>query len=218
MSKPVRIDISGKIIGYWTVLQLEVRQGEIPKWRCRCRCGTEKLVGSSNLLSGSSKSCGCRIREKGINSARRKYPRLYELWNAMKGRCFRPSFSGYAVCGGRGITICDEWLSFENFCTWAISAGYEDSRVLIRKDATVDFNPCNCVWGERFQDDARRALKSNSPDGEPWKEVALRHGVEAKIFRYRVCILNWPVEKAATTPVRHHKRRKILYYVGNQKN
>ncbi len=41
-----------------------------PKWLCRCDCGNQKIVQSSNLVSGNVRSCGCLRRE--LSSARRK--------------------------------------------------------------------------------------------------------------------------------------------------
>src|ERR1700684_1351170 len=40
----------------------------------------------------------------------------YSSWHAMKNRCLNQNFHKYHLYGGRGITICDEWInSFENF-------------------------------------------------------------------------------------------------------
>ena len=41
------------------------------RWLCRCVCGAEKIVLGSNLLNGSTKSCGstaCRIRPAEFNT------------------------------------------------------------------------------------------------------------------------------------------------------
>ena len=50
--------------------------------------------------------------------------RLYRVWDAMKQRCHNPNANEYNRYGGRGITICEEWSSFENFRKWAMSNGY----------------------------------------------------------------------------------------------
>src|SRR5580698_8175617 len=40
----------------------------------------------------------------------------YRVWINMKGRCCNPNYPGYERWGGRGITVCDEWLNdFERF-------------------------------------------------------------------------------------------------------
>jgi len=48
------------IYGLWTVID-EAPRGEFhkPHWLCRCRCGTERPVRVSSLVTGASRSCGC---------------------------------------------------------------------------------------------------------------------------------------------------------------
>lgn len=50
-------DIIGREFGYWTVLK---KAEGSSMYLCRCRCGTERSVRSSNLTSEKSTSCGCR--------------------------------------------------------------------------------------------------------------------------------------------------------------
>jgi hypothetical protein len=53
-------DLTGKRFGRWQVLS---RPDDLPRtparWLCRCDCGTERVITSSNLVRGMSKSCGC---------------------------------------------------------------------------------------------------------------------------------------------------------------
>lgn len=55
-----RLDISGQQYNYWTVIKmLNVRGGK--SWcLCKCECGREKEVVARNIVSGTSKSCGCK--------------------------------------------------------------------------------------------------------------------------------------------------------------
>lgn len=55
----------GAVIGRWTVLDdcVETKKGE-KKWRCRCKCGTERYVLERSLKYGGSQSCGCLTRER----------------------------------------------------------------------------------------------------------------------------------------------------------
>ena len=41
--------------------------------------------------------------------------RTYNIWSHMKARCLRKTHKRYSEWGGRGISVCDKWLSFENF-------------------------------------------------------------------------------------------------------
>lgn len=74
-------DISGEKFGRWTVIkrvgELKQKNSTIPKYLCRCDCGTEKIVLSNSLKNGSSLSCGCyrldrikNIREKDLAGKR----------------------------------------------------------------------------------------------------------------------------------------------------
>lgn len=44
----------------------------LTRWLCRCDCGTEKVILTSSLLQGKTKSCGCYLRDssqqKGFNN------------------------------------------------------------------------------------------------------------------------------------------------------
>ena len=53
------LDLTGQRFGSLTVLQCTNR-GRHSSWLCRCDCGNEKSISSSALVSGRTKSCGCR--------------------------------------------------------------------------------------------------------------------------------------------------------------
>lgn len=59
-----RLDISGVRIGSWTVGEAVKLYRGRPScqyfYRCRCDCGTERLVSGIALMNGKSLSCGCR--------------------------------------------------------------------------------------------------------------------------------------------------------------
>ena len=56
-------DLSGKRFGRWTVLERVPGNGAA-KWRCRCQCGTERIVLARSLKAGVSQSCGCLNKER----------------------------------------------------------------------------------------------------------------------------------------------------------
>lgn len=67
-------DLEGQTFDRWTVISLGPRtdKGAI-QWLCRCECGTLRLVRSSNLQQGKSRSCGCLVAD--VQRARiTKYP------------------------------------------------------------------------------------------------------------------------------------------------
>lgn len=58
-----RLDLTGKVFGELTVLEKlpdKIEHGRrYAMWRCKCNCGKEIQVSTSNLRSGNTKSCGC---------------------------------------------------------------------------------------------------------------------------------------------------------------
>ena len=53
--------------------------------------------------------------------------KLYGIWCNMRHRCLTPAHPLYKNYGARGITVCDEWLDFNNFKSWALANGYEEN-------------------------------------------------------------------------------------------
>ena len=72
--------------------------------------------------------------------------RLYGIWRAMKKRCSLRSHPRYAEHGGRGITVCMDWLVFETFMRWAQQNGYADDLSIDRLDNDRGYEPGNCRW------------------------------------------------------------------------
>lgn len=58
----MRTDLVGKNFGEWEVLSSHsTSRSGATRYICQCSCGTEKDVFASHLVSGKSKSCGCKI-------------------------------------------------------------------------------------------------------------------------------------------------------------
>ena len=138
-------NLKGNIFGKWTVLMYLGKR----MWLCRCECGKEKSVNSSNLLSGKSLSCGCgKNKDKIIHH--KSSSRLYNVWRGIKTRCYNQNSTKFYLYGGRGISMCDEWKNnFEAFYYWAINIGYiEDAEygqcTIDRIDNNGNYEPKNC--------------------------------------------------------------------------
>ena len=63
LSHPPRKDYAGKRFGMLTVLDYAGKKNGMHRWRCRCDCGQETVVGQTLLQSGKTKSCGCLQRQ-----------------------------------------------------------------------------------------------------------------------------------------------------------
>lgn len=73
------------------------------------------------------------------------YQRTYNTWLAMRHRCLYPTSRSWKNYGGRGITICERWLtSFENFLA---DMGVRPPRLTLdRIDNERGYGPDNCRW------------------------------------------------------------------------
>lgn len=122
-----------------------------------CTCGTSRFVKEEYLEKGASKSCGCKRGEM-VSAARLKHghsgqgkaaSRTYNSWRGMIVRCTKPNHLAYKNYGGRGITVCQRWLKFENFL--ADMGERPAETVLDRTDNEGGYTPENCQWVTRTQ-------------------------------------------------------------------
>lgn len=164
-------------------------------WKCLCDCGNYAVVASHRLKSGDTRSCGC------INNGKSN-TRLYRIWNDMKKRCYTKSETAYCHYGGRGITVCHEWLiDFQNFYDWAMTNGYKESLTIDRIDVNGNYEPSNCRWTtQKLQNNNTRRNHYLCFDGveksvSEWAEIT---GVKPNTLLYRIR-RGWSVERALTT-------------------
>ncbi len=149
---------------------------------------------------------------KGVRGWPRKHgmreTRLYNIWCGMKRRCLNKSDAAYPRYGGRGITICEEWIeSFEPFMVWAMANGYDKKLTIDRKDNDKGYTPENCRWATYAQQN-RNYSKNPRVTFEgrvvTILELAERFGHKPHTLRQRIQKMGWTVERAvATIAVRH---------------
>lgn len=168
-----KIDLSGQKIFRLTVIK-EVNKPEHLKsknkryWLCKCDCGIEKIVESSNLRNGHSKSCGCLKNEMMGNRFRthgRRHTAEYRSWYAMKDRCLNDKCHAYKDYGGRGIKISQEWIeSFEKFYS---DMGKKPSKLhsIDRIDNEKGYTKSNCKWSTPKEQANNRRLSSKNKTG-----------------------------------------------------
>lgn len=183
-------------------------------WLCKCECGNETSVTTSSLNSGGTKSCGCLWKERVSQSTTKrntkhgflKYgetaPRLYNIWNKMRGRCMNELNKDYEYYGGRGISICDEWQEYINFYYWAMNNGYDDDLTIDRIDNDEDYSPENCRWATRKQQSNNKSdnhLINFDGETKTIAQWARSLGVKSSLIRSRIH-RGWSEKEALTTP------------------
>ncbi len=140
----------GKIFGNLKVLSIVEND---PKGRkrieCECECGNIKAYDFYKVKSGHTKSCGCKKNEyiaKARTTHNGRFTELYKKWCGIKRRCLNSHEKCFKNYGGRGITICNEWLDFKIFEIWAKSNGYKEDLTIERINVNEGYNPKNCKW------------------------------------------------------------------------
>ncbi len=98
-----------------------------------------------------------------MESQEKAYERLKQNWRDMHRRCSNPKRADYERYGGRGITVCKEWSSFEVFLS---DMGYPpEGRTLDRIDGSLGYSKANCRWATKEQQDWNRGLYASNTSG-----------------------------------------------------
>ena len=180
------------------------------KWICICDCGNLTTALAKDLKSGHTQSCGCLHKER-TSKAKSKHrlsnSRIYNIWTFMKNRCFNKKSNRYKDWGGRGITVCNEWLDFNCFYEWAINNGYKEGLTIDRINNMGIYEPNNCQWVTP-KEQARNTRKNRffTYKGEThcvseWCEIL---DINYNTFFSRL-LRGWDIDKIINTPVRAKK-------------
>lgn len=139
------IDRTGEIIDDLTILSLKgfekVSERNVSVWHCLCSCGKYCSKRSMDLTKTRGyKSCGCKRSSGNLRVGHKKFlgvgfndlvgessndDMFYRKWTQMLTRCYETNHRGYKDYGGRGVTVCEEWLTFSRFKCWMEKQDWE---------------------------------------------------------------------------------------------
>jgi len=100
------------------------------------------------------------------------YTQLISSWYGIKRRIFDTEFESYLDYGGRGITVCEEWLEFTVFRDWALANGYKDGLEIDRRNNDGNYCPDNCRWVTHAENSHNRSKSRNKKFTSKYKGVS----------------------------------------------
>ncbi|MCB4860807.1 hypothetical protein K7W03_14525 [Sphingobium sp. PNB] len=151
---PASIDITGIRYGKLVAIRRMPKIGSHTRWLFVCDCGSSKEIRLSHVIAGSIKSCGCIVKTRDGWST----TRIMRVWRGMHKRCTDPKDHRYSRYGGRGISVCEEWSSFDVFKDWAFANGFDESLEIDRKDNSSGYSPENCRFVSHVENTRNRDI------------------------------------------------------------
>lgn len=160
-----------------------------------------------------------------------KHERIQRAYYHMKNRCCNCNDANYARYGGRGITVCEEWLDTTTaivngvsgskgwfaFKEWALSNGYSPDLTLDRIDTNRGYSPDNCRWVDyKTQNNNRRSnrlitYKGRTQTLAQWCDEL---GLCSRTVQTRLSAMHWSVDRALET--KGNPRHRVITYKGRK--
>lgn len=137
----IKAELVGQSFGRLVVKEKlpERAKGKV-KWSCLCLCGNFAEVTTGNLRSGRQTSCGCVKRTHGLSNTR-----IYAIWRGILNRTRNKNYGPYARYGAKGVTVSDDWLTFDGFYK-DMGSSYFDLACIDRVDNEKGYCIDNCRW------------------------------------------------------------------------
>jgi hypothetical protein len=107
-------------------------------------------------------------------------PPLYQTWRDMRDRCLNPNSKPWKHYGGRKITICPEWDSYERFVA-DMGPKPTPQHTLDRKNNDLGYSKDNCRWATRKEQQHNQTVtRKVTIEGIEYiaVELAQKHGIK----------------------------------------
>lgn len=144
---------------------------------------------------------------------------LYSTWAGMLNRCNNKKQISYENYGGKGIKVCNDWLEFNNFYSWANLNGYKENLTLDRRDGDKDYCPENCRWATKVEQSINRKTTDHLEIiafGETKHIIEWLHDSRCKVsnlaLRYRIKA-GWQPERALTQPPERKSKKNLTNWL-----
>lgn len=195
------IDRTGERYGRLVVIERAPNAKDTnARWLCQCDCGRTAVAYGMDLKRGKVVSCGCWNAEKRVKHGMSR-THVNAVWRQMRDRCLNPNNPRFGDYGGRGISVCERWGSFENFLAdmGDRPRGYQLDRI----DNNGNYEPSNCRWatvGQQLNNKRNNRLLTLNGETLTIGEWSQRTGLPWDAIRSRLRY-GWSVERALTEPV-----------------
>jgi hypothetical protein len=187
-------DLTGNRVGLLTVICFDGARNGHRYWTCQCVCGMAVVRSTQQLKRARTNSCGCARRKVGRSTD------TYSTWGSMMQRCTNPKRVDYPLYGGRGIGVCERWLSFDNFLA---DLGEKPAGTSIERiDNDRGYEPGNVRWATpveqsqnrrstRLTIDQVREIRTRRSAGESYSSLSHHFGVSQTLVRYAALGITW---------------------------
>lgn len=204
-------NLSGMKFNKLTILSRAETHNKHTFWLCQCECGNQKIIDGSALKSGNTQSCGCLSKSNAEKHGISK-TRIYRILEGMKSRCYDKNCPRYCYYGGKGVTVCDEWLKSPlKFYEWALNNGYKNNLTIERIDVGGNYSPDNCRWAtHREQCNNRTTNRWIEYNSQKYTiaQLSEKYKIPYSTLRARLD-RGWTLDEALFTPLRQPRKKVI---------
>ena len=191
-----------------TFLRLGARVMTLTEWSRELRISALTLSARINKLRWSPE----RALTTPVAVQRDRGPgngQMYRSWWHAMERCSNPNFKQFKDYGGRGITVCEAWQSYDGF--WNdMHATWKKGLTLERIDNKQGYSKKNCRWAT-MQEQSRNTRRNRKINFRGTirvlKDWASQIGINQSTLRWRLDRSGWPLEKAMTKPAGNQRKR-----------